>query len=447
MNENVETVISPTRSEQLFQQALKVLPGGVSRNTIYRKPHPFYAQKGYGCFVLDADGVERIDFANNMASLIHGHTYGPVVDAVSEQLQRGTAFTMATEAEVRHAELLCARVPGFDKIRFVNSGTEAVMAMIKAARAYTGKPKIAKVEGAYHGCYDYAEVSQTSAPANWGDADKPASVPVAVGTPAGVLDDVVIIPFNDIDRSINILNQHAGEIACVMIDPLPHRIGLIPASNDFVNALKRWTVDNDALLVFDEVITFRLAYGGAQENYDITPDLTALGKIIGGGFPVGALAGRDEVMKVLDPSQSPLLLPHSGTFSANPMTMTAGRVTMEHFDRETVVRLNELANSAREKITAVIDEIGIDACITGAGSLFRIHLKAKAPRDYREAYASKEQAQLTTLLINHLFDHGVMPINTCTFALSTAMTSKEIDHLVTALKSGFAMLKTRMNTS
>ncbi len=210
-----------SRSEKLYQEALEVLPGGVSRKTIFRRPHPFYADKAEGAYLYDVDGVERIDFANNMASLIHGHAFPPIVAAVTEQLQKGSAFTMTTEVEVRFAQLLCERVPSFEKILFVNSGTEAVMSCIKASRAFTGRRKIAKAEGAYHGTYDFAEVSQTANPTNWGDADRPDSVPVATGTPGGVLDDVLIIPFNNSERALAILNESAEDIACVLIDPMP----------------------------------------------------------------------------------------------------------------------------------------------------------------------------------------------------------------------------------
>ena len=174
---------TPSKSADLYQRAKKVMPGGVSRNTILRHPHPPYAVTAAGCRVTDMDGIERIDFSNNMASLIHGHCFAPVVEAVTEQLQRGSAFTMATEVEVEFAEHLCSRNPAFEKVRFVNSGTEAVMGCLKAARAFTGRPKIAKVEGAYHGQYDYAEVSQTAGPGNWGDPAEPASVPVARAHP------------------------------------------------------------------------------------------------------------------------------------------------------------------------------------------------------------------------------------------------------------------------
>lgn len=435
-----------SKSEQLFEQALQVLPGGVSRNTIFRKPHPFYAEKGEGCYVTDVEGTSRIDFANNMASLIHGHAYPAIVEAVSTQLKKGSCFTMATENEVQYAQLLCDRVPSFDKIRFVNSGTEAVMAMLKASRAYTGKAKIAKVEGAYHGAYDYAEVSQTASPKNWGDINKPSSIPVAVGTPEKALDDVVVIPFNDVERAINILNQHKDDIACILVDLLPHRVGLIPASNDFINALYQWTRDNQSLLVFDEVITFRTNFAGAQQNYEVKPDLTAMGKVIGGGFPAGALAGSNEVMKVLDPTQAKVLLPHSGTFSANPITMTAGYAAMKDFDQAAVNKLNELASYAKASINQVISEVGIPACVTGAGSMFRIHLKPSPPKNYREAYVDKQESLLINKLLDHLYDNGIMMINTCSATLSTAMSKKEIDTLVAALKKGFERLKPQMNT-
>lgn len=433
-----------SKSEQLFSKAVKYLPGGVSRNTIFRKPYPYYAEKGEGCYVTDVEGITRIDFANNMASLIHGHAYAPIVEAVSAQLAKGSCFTMATAHEIEYAELLCNRVPSFDKIRFVNSGTEAVMAMLKASRAYTSKAKIAKVEGAYHGAYDYAEVSQTANPSNWGDIDKPSSIPVAVGTPEKALEDVVIIPFNDVERAIKILDQHKDEIACILVDLLPHRVGLIPASDEFVCALRKWADDNASLLVFDEVITFRTNYAGAQQNYSVDPDLTAMGKMIGGGFPTGAFAGADKVMKVLDPTEPKVLLPHSGTFSANPVTMIAGYIAMRDFDQAAVEKLNALATYAREKITKVINEVGIGACVTGAGTMFRVHLKAQPPKNYREAYADKVESGLINELLEHMFDNGVMMINTCSATLSTKMTKKEIDHLVTALKSGFEMLLPKM---
>ena len=429
-----------TRSEKLYKQALEILPGGVSRNTVLRDPHPPYADFGEGCRLTDIEGETRLDFSNNMASLLHGHACPAIVQAVTEQLQKGSAFTMATEVEVRYADFLIQRNPSFDKIRFVNSGTEAVMGALKASRAFTGKPKIAKVEGAYHGQYDYAEVSQIPCPNTWGNIDQPNSIPVAHGTPESVLDDVIILPFNDINRALAILNKNTDSLSCVLLDLMPHRVGLRPAEPSFVEAIREWTEKNGVLLVLDEVITFRTQVGGLQQQYNITPDLTAMGKAIGGGFPVGAIAGRKEVMDVMNPLAEKVLFPHSGTFSANPITMTAGLTSMKLFDAKAVERLNALALRAVHGIEEAIAETGAKACVTGAGSMFRIHMKEQSPKNFREAYLNPEESAKLKVLLDHLYDEGFLMINTCSAALSTPMTESDIDALVSAVKSGFAHL-------
>lgn len=438
-NHTAET--GQSKSMDLYQRALKVMPGGASRSTLLRSSHLYYADKGEGCYVTDLEGVKRIDFANNMASLIHGHAHPAVVEAVTAQLQKGTAFSMATEQELLYAEHLCQRTTSFENIRFVNSGTEAVMFCLKAARAYTGRSKIAKLEGAYHGLYDYAEVSQTANPANWGEAENPASVAVAHGTPDSVLSDVVVIPFNDVERAIAILDRHRDELACVLIDLMPHRVCLAPATVEFVKALHQWTQANGALLVYDEVITYRSSYGGTQEWYNVHPDLTAIGKLIGGGFPVGAFAGRKEVMDVVNPLLDRVPFPQSGTFSANPVTMVAGRVSMEMFDHVAVNRLNNLGERARLNIADAIRIADIPACVTGGGSMFRVHMKEKTPENYREAFVNAEQAQRTRILLDHLFDNGFMLINSCSGALSTPMTEKEVDNLAEEMLNGFRKVK------
>ncbi len=442
---NLAVQADQSRSAQIYQRACQVMPGGVSRNTVLRTPYPPYAERGEGCYVTDIEGVKRIDFANNMASLVHGHAHPTMVAALTEQLKKGTAFTMATEAEFNFAEHLCSRNPSFDKIRFCNSGTEAVMNCIKASRAFTGRSKIAKMEGSYHGLYDFAEVSQTASPATWGDANKPNSVPVSYGTPASALNEVVILPFNNVERAIAILDQHANELACVLIDLMPHRIGLTPASPEFVSALRKWTLENGALLVFDEVVTFRSNYSGAQEWYEENPDLTAMGKIIGGGFPVGALAGRNEVMEVMNPLANKVLFPQGGTFSANPMTMVAGHTAMKIFDRAAIKRVNALADRARKQITEAIQIVGIPACVTGGGSMYRIHMKPEVSGDYRSAYDSPGETKLVKSLLDYLFNNGIMMINTCSYTISTVMTEKEVDVLSETMLSGFRKLKEELN--
>lgn len=437
---NDQSSTTASRSAELFERAQRVLPGGISRNTVLRAPHPAYADRGEGCKLIDIEGVERIDFSNNMCSLIHGHAHPAITRAVTEQLARGSAFMMATECEVQYAELLSNRCPAFEKLRFVNSGTEALMACLKAARAFTGRPKVAKVEGAYHGGYDYAEISQAPAPDTWGDADRPKSVPLVHGTPRSALDDVVILPFNNVEQSIAILDEHADDLACVLIDLMPHRVGLTPASAEFVAALRDWTTRNGALLVLDEVITFRSAFGGLQTHVGVTPDLTALGKMIGGGFPVGVLAGRAEVMDVMNPRGDHYLFPHSGTFSANPISITAGLTAMELFDEPAVARLNALTDRAMAGIRDAVRSTGATACVTGGGSMLRVHMKAEPPRNFREAYNTPADNERLKVLLDHLFDEGFIMINTCTAALSTPMTEVEIDALVGAFVRGFAKI-------
>ena len=429
-----------SRSAALYERALKVLPGGVSRNTVLRRPHPHYVDSATGCRTTDVDGVVRLDFANNMASLIHGHAHPAVVSAVTEQLAKGTAYAAATEIEVRYAEALCARNPGFEKLRFVNSGTEAVMCALKAARAFTGRPKIAKVEGAYHGQYDYAEVSEGATPESWGSRDNPVSVPVARGTPASALDDVVVIPFNDTERALAILEAQGRDLACVLLDLMPHRVGLMPADAAFVEALRTWTDANDALLVFDEVITFRAEVAGLQAHYGVAPDLTALGKIIGGGFPVGAVAGRAEVMEVMNPLADTVLFPHSGTFSANPVTMTAGLATMSLYDEAAVARLNELGRRAVAGIEEAIRGTGATACTTGYGSIFRVHPKPLPPRNYRETYPTAAEEAARKFLVDAIYEEGVVVFSPCTVTLSTPMGEAEIDALVDSFEVAFAKL-------
>ncbi len=430
------------RSAKLFEEGKKYLPGGVSRNTLLRDPHPLYVKSASGCRITDVDGVERIDFANNMASMIHGHAHPAVVEAVSAQLSKGTAFTMATEVEIDFARHLCGRSANIDKLRFVNSGTEAVMAGLKAARAFTGRSRIAKVEGTYHGAYDYAEVSQAPAPEKWGEAGHPKSVPLAVGTPPAVLTDTIIIPFNDPDGARAVLDEHRSELACVLVDLMPHRAGLVPVTTEFAKMLRKWTEANGALLMFDEVITFRSEFGGLQQRHGVTSDLTAMGKMIGGGFPVGAIGGSNEVMSVFaaSPTGGPRL-PHSGTFSANPVTMTAGLVSMELFDAEAVTRLNALTEKARGMLREAIKVSGAPASVTGTGSMFRVHLKAEAPTDYRSLYPTAAEKKGLLALTNSLYDDGIMLIYSGAGVLSTPMGNAEIEHLAEAVLKALRVAK------
>lgn len=423
-------------SQALYERAMKVMPGGNTRTTVYMKPHPFYASHGKGCRLTDAEGVERIDFTNNYNSLIHGHAHPAINAAVREQIERGSAFPMATELEIRLAELLCGRIASFEQVRFCNSGSEAVMMAIKAARAYSGKPKIAKCEGAYHGSYDFAEVSLDPTPESWGNGD-PKSVAYAKGTPRSVLDEVVVIPFNKPDRAERILHAHAHAqtLACVVIDLMPNRAGLIPATPEFIAMLQRFRKETGVLIVLDEVITLRLGYGGGQAVFGITPDLSAIGKIIGGGYPVGAVGGSADVMAVFDPTREKPLLPHGGTFNANPVTMVAGEAAMQHFGQDEIDQLGMLGDKARAGITTAFDEAGLPGQVTGLGSLLRIHTHNRPLTDYRSSLMSAPEKSQLAAILRRMRDNGIFVNERGVCSLSTPMGVAEINIFIDCFRA------------
>lgn len=419
------------KSGNLYQRALKSLPGGNTRTTVFMKPFPIYAASGAGCRVWDLDGNEYIDCINNFTSLIHGHAHPTLIEAATKQLALGSAFGMPTESEVDLAELLADRLPAVDQVRFANSGTEAVMMALKAARAFTGRPKIAKCEGAYHGSYDYAEVSLDPTPSAWG-GNAPVSVAYAKGTPDNVLADVVTIPFNDIEAAVSLIREHGPELACVLVDPMPNRAGLVPADKAYIEALREVTREVGALLIFDEVITFRLGYHGAQGLWDIQPDLTTLGKIIGGGFPVGAIAGRKEFMSVFDPSSGKPALPHGGTFSANPVTMRAGIAAMELLDKAAFARLDTIGQAVRDGIDAAFRKTGVPGGTVGLGSLLKIHFTDRQIRDYRSAYLNEAETKRQAVFNAGLLNRGIFAANYGLMALSLPMTDADLDTIVEA---------------
>ncbi len=430
---------SNSRSARLYERARRVLPDGGSRSTIRLDPHPIYVREGRGARVIDVDGNELIDFSNNYTSLIHGHAHPAIAAAVTAQIRRGTAFAFGTEAEVRLAETLCGRVASFERIRFANSGSEAVMTALKAARAYTGRPKIAKCEGAYHGTYDYAEVSLETGPELW-NAPEPRASAYARGTPQGVLDDVVVIPFNDTETARRLLEAHADELACVLIDPMPNRAGLIPARRDFLDMLVEVTGAHGVLLVFDEVIAFRMGSAGHQGVLEVAPDLTTLGKLIGGGFPVGAVAGRAEVMAVFEVGEGGAALPHGGTFNANPVTMAAGQACLDLLTPEAYARLNEMGEAAREMLSAAFRAAGAGGQVSGAGSLFRLHLHERPLEGYRSARPTANEAAAMARLHRHLINAGVFIAPTGLGCLSTPMVEGDIERLADAVEGGLKAL-------
>jgi glutamate-1-semialdehyde 2,1-aminomutase len=401
------------------------------------KPYPIYAARGEGCRVWDVDGNEFIDCINNFTSLIHGHAHPILVEAATRQLALGAAFGLPTESEIELAELLASRLPSVDQLRFTNSGTEAVMMALKAARAFTGRPKIAKCEGAYHGSYDYAEVSLDPTPEAWG-RNAPVSVAYARGTPDNVLADVVTIPFNDVVSAVSLIREHGRELACVLVDPMPNRAGLAPADKGYLEALRSVTREVGALLIFDEVITFRLGFRGAQGLWNIDPDMTTLGKIIGGGFPVGAVAGHKEFMAVFDPRSGKPALPHGGTFSANPVTMRAGLAAMELLDEAAFARLDAIGEAVRSGIDEAFRRTGVPGRAVGLGSLLKIHFADRPIRDYRSAYMTEQEAQRQAVFNRGLLNRGVLAAGYGLMALSMPMSDADVDAIIAAASDALA---------
>ncbi len=421
-----------SKSNALFQRARKVLPDGGSRSTIRMTPYSLYIDRASGKIIRDIDGNEYVDFNNNYTSLIHGHSHPAIVEAVNRQLTRGTAYSFGSEAEVRLAELLCARCNSFDKIRFMNSGTEAVMNAVKAARAYTGKPKIAKCERAYHGSYDYAEISVSAPPTDLTKGD-PVPFPHAAGTPQGALDDVVIIPFNEPEIAERILVSHAADLAGVLIDPFGAGLGRVALSPEFLAMLERVREQHGVALIFDEVVAFRAGWSGMQAQLGIEPDITALGKIIGGGFPIGAVAGPNDIMAVFEAGDGGTRLPHGGTFNANPVTMAAGHAAMSLMDTDAFARLNALGASFRSAIEDVLKLTNVSGKVLGHYSVFSLAIDDE---DFAVDADERFFGQGPDRLRYYMMNNGYYLSNGLYGAVSTVMDEGDIDPFCQTLLRG-----------
>ena len=426
------------KSRALYEEAQRYLPGGDSRNTAYWPPYPVFLDRGQGCRVWDVDGNERLDFINNMTSLILGHAHPAVVAAIEAQARKGTSFAAPTELQVKLAEILCHRIPSLERVRFTNSGTEATMNCLRAAHAFTRRRKIAKCEGGYHGSHDWAAISVHPSLPQAGDPKHPTPVPDFPGLPQEVVDQVVVLPYNDPQAAEAVLWKHRQGLAAVIVEPVMGSSGMVPADRQYLALLREVTHKCGALLIFDEVISFRVAPGGAQQYYGIQPDLTALGKIIGGGLPVGAFGGRQDVMSLFDPSSGPQI-PHAGTFNANPLTLAAGVATLEHLTPDVYTRLASLAERLRQGVRAVCTALEVPVQVTGLGSLFALHFTSQPVRSYRDTLTVDPALRHRVFL--GLLNEGVLCSSHLLGALSTPMGEAEVDTFVTALRTALERVR------
>ncbi|MAG35098.1 MAG: aspartate aminotransferase family protein [Dehalococcoidia bacterium] len=429
--DEIKTYVASTpTSRELQHEAAQYLPGGSSRGTAYFDPYPFFVDHAAGHHVYDVDGNRYLDFMLNATTYIVGHAHPLVVKAVQEQAAKGFSYSTPTEAQIRLARMLCERVSSVDMIRFTNSGTEGTLNAIRAARAVTGKHKIAKFEGGYHGSHEYVSVS-VAPPLDKLDPNGPSAIPEYPGQPPSVLEDVIVLPYNDLIGSEQIIRQHRDELACVIMEPVCSNFGYVPAQPEFLSGMRDLTKQLGVVLIFDEVQSFRLASGGAQESFGITPDLTTFGKVIGGGLPVGAWGGRADLMALYDPARESAV-PHSGTFNANPLTMVAGEATLAQLTLETYQRMNALGDMLREQLGAVFEESGVPAQVTGIGSLFGFHFTAGEVTDHRSMLRGDQE--LKARVYAGLLNEGLLLSSNCTGALSTVTSESEINELIDAMR-------------
>lgn len=377
-----------------------LLPGGYGRTMFAVAPRSPIAVSGHGCYLVDDSGRQLIDFNNNFTSQILGYAHPAVVEAGRKALETGTSFGLPNNHEIEHARLMVDRLPYIEQIRYTNSGTEAVMLAVRVARSYTGRDKIVFVQNAYHGHSEIALI--------------PGGPAARRGVPAGVIADTIEVGVNDLDGLSKAFEENRGKIAAVVVDYLPNRSGLIALTGEFLSHAKQLTTDNGSLLISDEVISLRLAYRGALHAAGVTPDLITMGKIIGAGTPVGAVAGPAQVMSQLDGLNGGL--EHGGTTAGNPLTMATGLVTMQLFNADEVDRLNALGERIRTKLTAALEPLGWE--VRGEGSLFRL-FRAGADN------AANRQAQISVW--SAAFDRGLSLGQNTMGALSTPMDEAIID--------------------
>ena len=408
------------RSLQQLEAAKKYMPGGDTRTSIWFPPYPLWIEKAEGCRFHYADGHAYIDFHNCYSTMILGHADPKVVTAVREQAARGTALGALIPKVVEWAERICSMVESVDKIRFTNSGTEAVMMALRLARGYSGKDLILKTEGCYHGSYD------------------PVVYPSDVtGLPKSVQGDSLIVPYNDKEAAEQAIVANRDKLAAVIVEGAMGSAGMVPPKDGYLEFLRKVTEENNVLLILDEVISLRLTLGGLQGLYGIKPDLTTMGKIIGGGYPVGAVGGREDLMQLFSPKVQ--RVNHSGTLNANPITATAGLATLMQIDEAVIERINRLGESFAQGMRALFTGLDIKGQVTGIGSLQNVHFSHQPVMDGKTARAVN--TDLRHLFYLGMIERGFFSASRCLYVMSTPMSQKDVDSLLTAAEDTLKELK------
>jgi len=435
--------IEKTKSSLLkHKAATEVMPGGNTRTTQWMDPYPFFVDKAEGMYIHDIDGNNYLDFMLNATTLILGHANHNIVNALSSQIDYGTVYSVPTDSQTKLADILVDRIPSMEKIRFTNSGTEATMMAIMASRSFTKKTKIAKFEGGYHGTHDHVSVSVYPKKSDLNPETHPG-VPEYSFQPPSILDDVIVLPYNNIEKSKELITRFKDDLSCIIMEPIISNFGYLPLDLEFLKFIRSITEELGIVLIFDEIQSFRVSRGGAQESFNITPDMTTLGKIIGGGLPVGAFGGKEEIMELFDPTSDKYDIAHAGTFNGNPLTMEAGVAVMSNLNQEDFDQKNSLGEKLRYKLKSVFDEIDLGVQVTGYGSLFGINFNHQKIVDYRTFI--ENNSEMTKILFTYLRNNGVLLQLKNAGALNVLMTEKEMDYFVDRTREISTQIKDSLN--
>lgn len=427
-----------SRSIELFKKAQCVIPGGVNSPVRAFKSvggQPIFIKRGSGCRIYDEDDNAYIDYVCSWGPLILGHAHPVIVDTIKKAAENGMTFGASTQLEIELAEMIVEAVPSIEMVRLVSSGTEALMSAIRVARGYTGRAKAIKFEGCYHGHSDGLLAKAGSGVATFG-------LPDSAGVPAGVTSDTIVLPYNDIDAVSNALNTIGNDVACIVLEPVAGNMGVVPPRPGYLMHLRELCDKYGIVLLFDEVITgFRVAYGGAQELYGVTPDMTTLGKIIGGGLPVGAYGGRREIMKCVAPV-GPVY--QAGTLSGNPLAVSAGIATLKLLREQGLYQeLDRKANLLKNGITQAAASAGVKIQSNAVGSMMTTFFTSESVFDYTSA--KKSDTSLYARFFNAMLENGVYlaPSQFEAAFVSTAHNDADIELTIKAAEKAFRSLNLR----
>ena len=423
------TNLTPNSMDQ-WNRGRKFMPGGIIKGAYWQSPHPIYISSAKDCYVWDIDDRKYTDFVNHHTALILGHTPPNVINALAQSISNGIVYGAPVQSEAEISEEICRRIPSIEKIRFTNSGPEASLHATRLIRAATGKSKIAKFEGAYHGSHDALEISVSTRIDKSGSPQKPNSVPAWEGFAPDSSDNIIILPYHDETAVENILREHKNDLAGVFYEGIggTQPVDIPPAFTRFVRKI---TSDLGLIMVMDEVVSFRMGYGGYQSVCGINPDLTILGKIIGGGLPVGALGGRADLMNILDNTQGRPRVSQSGTFSGHPMTLSAGLATLNDLTVDVYDYLNILGTRLREGLCSMFDELCTPCEVIQQGSIVAIYFTDKPVVDTRSKMDTDNE--LNELVTLSLLTKGYLVPQGLGLTLTSSMNDSHIDNLVAAI--------------